>query len=382
MVLGGVPGIVARVSQTEQMGKKGLDWANMLRDELSWQDEMGNGEEEEESEEEEEEEEEQQVDGAPSGPKQTEVEQKRDAVGAGPPAGSGLASEGLENNPEAAREEALAKQRAESLAAAAGQALAAPEEGVPNVDGATRQPGAPEPEPEPEPEGAVTQSTAENAQSAVGESKKGSRGRHKIGNAVKDDEPALSKKDADALRDLLKRLEEFDQICGKVRAAGDKPTAMKYAARRKELCKELAKPCADVLDVQESHYAGMHARLQRIAASLKKLELKAAELLATQDDPADEIEPAGSELAVVGKAFSPGEAQPSATESVAKQEMIDAQAKLDIALAQRDAAVVGSLNPPSTAQLWRSPLHCTDSLPVILTPPAPCPVLFWDFADT
>ena len=49
MVLGGTPGIVARISTVEKMGRKGTEWANMLKDELAWQDDMASADDVEES---------------------------------------------------------------------------------------------------------------------------------------------------------------------------------------------------------------------------------------------------------------------------------------------------------------------------------------------
>ena len=309
MVLGGTPGIVERILTVEKMGKKGAEWANMLRDELAWQDDV------EQQEEAEQEKQTQAPSTGAQAPKPgtggqapkpenatadadgDEVEQARDKVG----------DDSLADPETIVREAALSKQRADSLKTAAEHAVAddddddpadGAEEGVPNVDAAP----SPEPEPEPEPKAGSAQRRWKRA-----------------GVTVQDQ---VSQRDAEALRDLLKRLEEFDQVCGKVRAATDKPTAMKYAARRRELCKELAKPCADVLDVQESNYAAMHARLQRIAASLQKLEMKAAELVNSQDEDYDRE---GSQLAVVGRALSKDD--PTAT-TVAQQELEEAQGAL------------------------------------------------------
>lgn len=337
--MGGVPAIAQRVSQTEQMGRKGVEWATMLRDELSWQDEM---EEAEEAEEGEEAGDSPAVDGADGDKEEEEDEQVREAVGAAPedaPAAPGDASGRSTTPPRAGapqREEALAKQRKDSLAAAVSDATGgAPEEGVPGVAG-----GQPEPEPEPSATGedsSAADSSAKPGAEKGKSSKKSARAPNKIGNQPKDDAPSLSQQDADQLREILKRLEEFDQVCGKVRAAGDKPTAMRYAARRKELCKELATPVTDALDIQESHYAAMHARLQRIAASLKKLEMKAAELLAAEEMQEEEEERAGTQLAVVGRALS-GAEDGSERKSATQQDMEDAQVALEGAMQQWSAA--------------------------------------------
>ena len=348
MVMGGVPAIVQRVSQTEQMGRKGVEWATMLRDELSWQDEMEEAEQKGE-----EAGDNPAVDGA-DGAEEDEEEQVREAVGAAPEddvAAAGGGSPRLMSPEAQEREEALAKQRAESLAAAMSDATAeTPEEGVPEAAA-----GQPEPEPEPEPSATDAPSSAPDASAANPgaqkgtSSKKSARAPNKIGNELKDDAPSLNKQDADQLREMLKRLEEFDQVCGKVRAAGDKPTAMRYAARRKELCKELATPVADALDIQEAHYAAMHARLQRIAASLKKLEMKAAELLAVEEmHETEEPDRAGTQLAVVGRALSHSSDAARAEEgserkTAAQHDMEDAQAALDDAMKLRDTAEVSHL---------------------------------------
>jgi hypothetical protein len=337
MVLGGTPGIVERILTVEKMGKKGAEWANMLRDELAWQDDV---EQHEEAEQEEQGQAPSKGGQAPKpgtgeAPKPEnamadaagdEVEQTRDKVG----------NDSLADPETIVREEALRKQRADSLKTAAEHAVAdddddgaadGAEEGVPNVDATP----SPEPEPEPKPK-------AGNATSRW----------KKAGVKVQDQ---VSQKDAEALRDLLKRLEEFDQVCGKVRAATDKPTAMKYAARRRELCKELAKPCADVLDVQESNYAAMHARLQRIAASLQKLEMKAAELVNSQDGDNDRE---GAQLAVVGRALTE---DPTAT-TVAQQELQEAQAALAHAELTGDPAEVTiPRGTPHTYPLHSSHTH-------------------------
>eukprot|EP01043_Picozoa_sp_COSAG02_P022067 COSAG02_NODE_1136_length_14337_cov_50.495505_3_plen_678_part_00 len=307
MVLGGTPGIVARISTVEKMGRKGTEWANMLKDELAWQDDMASADDGEEGAAEPND---ATAEAAEGGGEEDETACEELA---GSKDDATPATDAAPERPESpvadpdttARAQALAKQRAEQLQSAASKSLApvepadGTEEGVPAV---------PEPEPEPEPE-------------PVGKDRAKQRWQ-KIGNKVQAQEPSLSQKDADALRDLLKQLEEFDQVCAKVRAAPDKPTAKKYAARRKELCEQLAKPCADVLDVQESHYAAMHARLQRIAASLMKLEMKAAELEKTQDGESLD-ERGAAQLAVLGRALSV-----DSVSSVAQQELAAAETEL------------------------------------------------------
>eukprot|EP01044_Picomonas_judraskeda_P028287 COSAG03_NODE_9337_length_728_cov_1.282989_1_plen_165_part_01 len=152
MVLGGTPGIVERILTVEKMGKKGAEWANMLRDELAWQDDV---EQHEEAEQEEQGQAPSKGGQAPKpgtgeapkpgtgeAPKPEnamadaagdEVEQTRDKVG----------NDSLADPETIVREEALRKQRADSLKTAAEHAVAddddddaadGAEEGVPNVD--------------------------------------------------------------------------------------------------------------------------------------------------------------------------------------------------------------------------------------------------------
>ena len=45
MPLRGTPGVMLKIAQCEAAGRRGVEWATMLRDELSWQDDMEEAEE-------------------------------------------------------------------------------------------------------------------------------------------------------------------------------------------------------------------------------------------------------------------------------------------------------------------------------------------------
>ena len=332
MPLRGTPGVMLKIAQCEAAGRRGVEWATMLRDELSWQDDMEEAEEGDEDADEDVDED----DGyeGDEGGDSDGAEGRGGAGGAArrgagaDQAGGGGAEAADPSSQYPAKGEGLRERKAtmdgtvhpsqaktevvlDPSKASAGEGGTPPpresaeagpdgvEEGVPDVASGGGDGGGADGGRSPQHGG---DGKGKGKKGKKGKKAKGGRGRHKIGHTVKDDTPSISEKDAEMLRQVLQQLEEFDQVCSKVRAAKDKQSAMKHAAKRGQLCVELEPPVAEVLDVQEAQYAALHARLQRIASSLQKLEDKASELLDSapmDDDDAVPRDAAGHELAVV-----------------------------------------------------------------------------------
>ena len=87
-----------------------------------------------------------------------------------------------------------------------------------------------------------------------------------------DEVDGVSAAEDGVLLNVLKQLEVFDETCRLVRAATDKTEAKQHAKKRTGLCRSQDTPVNTCIEAQEARLETMRTRLQRVAASLEKLD--------------------------------------------------------------------------------------------------------------